>query len=88
MCIAVVSTVCGSDGKTYSNKCHFGIAQCKDPEMELLYHGKCVNKCTPDLCKNGGTCHYEEDGHYECECRKYYHGYRCELYTGMYINLK
>ncbi|KAJ3416987.1 hypothetical protein HDV05_007469 [Chytridiales sp. JEL 0842] len=36
--------VCASNGKTYSNKCMFEIAQCKDKTLTAQFNGTCANK--------------------------------------------
>ena len=33
--------ICGSDGKTYFNKCLLKVATCLNPEVELKSHGPC-----------------------------------------------
>ena len=33
--------ICGSDGKTYNNKCLLKVATCLNPEVELKSHGPC-----------------------------------------------
>lgn len=35
---------CGSDGKTYSNKCTFEVAQCHDQSIRLVQEGPCPGK--------------------------------------------
>ena len=40
--------VCGSDGRTYPNKCEFKNAQCKQAELVITSEGVCSNE-------NGGT---------------------------------
>ena len=37
--------VCGSDGKTYNNKCLFEIAKCKDPSLRIIHAGRCADDC-------------------------------------------
>merc|ERR1711916_8848 len=37
--------VCGSDGKTYSNKCEFENAKCKKSWLKMEYDGQCKKKC-------------------------------------------
>lgn len=36
---------CGSDGKTYANKCIFNIGKCRNPLLELAYRGECKSAC-------------------------------------------
>ena len=33
--------VCGSDGKTYENKCEFTWAKCDDPSLTIEHPGMC-----------------------------------------------
>ena len=43
-CPLTVDEVCGSDGKTYRNKCVFGVEKCRlgDDDLEYVKPGKCI----------------------------------------------
>ena len=40
-CIELYRPHCGSDGKTYGNKCEFERGKCKNPGLTLVKIGKC-----------------------------------------------
>ncbi|CAI2356607.1 unnamed protein product [Caenorhabditis sp. 36 PRJEB53466] len=41
--------ICASDFSTYDNLCHFRKQKCLDPELEVLFKGKC-NECLDSPC--------------------------------------
>ncbi len=43
ICTREYKPVCGSDKKTYSNKCMFESAQCKDNTLTMVYESACKN---------------------------------------------
>ena len=40
-CTRDLELLCGSDGKTYNNRCLFQVAQCMEPTLTLVQHGAC-----------------------------------------------
>ena len=62
-CDKTLRPVCGSNGKTYPNKCVFDGAKCKDNTIELVYEGLCLTPKTEDKCnklKALGKCTQEK----------------------------
>ena len=43
ICIQTVNEVCGSDGRTYSNKCKLSVAACNNPKLNIVevHKGPC-----------------------------------------------
>ena len=43
ICPLIYQPVCGSNGRTYNNKCHFDKEKCaEDSEIEILHNGECT----------------------------------------------
>nr|AIG56143.1 secreted protein [Achlya hypogyna] len=42
VCIENFDPVCGTNGKTYSNKCYLDVDACKDPTIKLASNGACT----------------------------------------------
>ena len=62
-CDKTLRPVCGSNGKTYPNKCVFDGAKCKDNSIELAYEGLCLTPKTEEKCnklKALGKCMEEK----------------------------
>ena len=62
-CDKTLRPVCGSNGKTYPNKCVFDGAKCKDNSIELAYEGLCLTPKIEEKCnklKALGRCSQEK----------------------------
>ena len=67
--------VCGSDEKTYNNKCLFENAKCKNSSLTILHEGKCeCNKACPKIwrpvCGSDGKTYGNECQLEQKSCRE------------------
>ncbi|XP_042227178.1 four-domain proteases inhibitor-like [Homarus americanus] len=50
-CIEIYQPVCGTDHKTYSNKCYLQLATCRsNGRIKFLHDGICEKRNCPDVC--------------------------------------
>ena len=59
MCIEVYQPVCGSNGKTYGNKCKLGVDQCKvDKNLRVIHEGECKKPSKSNITlSTNWVCH-------------------------------
>jgi len=43
-CTREYTPICGTDGRTYNNRCLFKQGQCRNPALEIAYYGVCKDK--------------------------------------------
>lgn len=48
VCAMMYQPVCGSDGKTYGNRCKLEVARCNSPNVQLVHDGACSEKRETD----------------------------------------
>ena len=53
-CIKIYAPICGSDGKTYGNRCWFDLAKrCDDPSLTIKHKGECGTGTLNFIPKDG-----------------------------------
>lgn len=67
-CPRDVKVVCGSDGKSYLNKCRMKLEACKKKTPIVARRDGVCDPCSVSSCRNNGTCSVKDDGSTACAC--------------------
>ncbi|KAK7483098.1 hypothetical protein BaRGS_00025666, partial [Batillaria attramentaria] len=71
-CFSDMAPVCGTDGKTYGNKCYLDMEACKQrKQLKVLYQGQCStanNPCDRIQCGPMEECSVDRNGIASCVC--------------------
>jgi len=65
VCPLTYDPKCGSDGKSYINKCHMDLITCRNPSITLAYDGICRDS-TPKITTGCTRCSGNEPEDYVC----------------------
>ena len=62
------------------------MAKFRYPSISNLIQQLCISDtCSPNPCKNNGTCETHTEGRVKCQCKENDAGERCE-YQGKYLD--